>query len=201
VSLSFGDKVAKDLAKMLDYVSFSAIRSANLCSVEALPANSTPLVERSYQRSYDTEWYGGQWDEEQLKGVILHYPEVGNGDLAVAEAWAGPNAQAPRAFVRGTYVDPIWAANANQLLGVLGLPVKIGSPEAEIRSLTAEPVNAVTNSDKQILNMKIVAPDLYYVQAILSEADGLLTLALYRVDLMKKSCSKSAWKMFVSSWK
>ena len=182
---------------MLDYASFSAIRLANLFPPNTLPAH---LAASSSNRSYDVEWYGGQWNDEEFEGAFLHYPKVGNGDLAAAEAWAGPNAQAPRALANVPHADSIWTANANRLLNALGLPVKIGSPQAEIRALTAERINALTHADILLLNMRVVEPDSYYMTATLTAADGLLTLAVYRADLMKKGCSKSAWKMFVGPW-
>ena len=180
---------------MVSYAQFSALRMSNVVPIEQLPLYSAGLVENGYRRGYHEQWLGGQYDDEFLPGVMLHYPKVGDGELGAAEVWAGPNADAGADPV----VDTAWSAHANALLAALDLPVRIGSSDAEVRALATEPIRNVPH----VTSLSIIhrTPDLYYFEARIHPSHGLTVFKVYRVDLVKKSASKGAWKsLFAFRW-
>jgi hypothetical protein len=193
---------------MIDYEAFSALRMRHLFPIPPQSSRSFYDQDGPERRSYDEEYLGGSWDSEVIDGVFLWYPKAGAGKLGSLEAWASREGEAialpgkPGPYT-GPFTDPIWSANANVALAALGLPVRIGSSESDVRALSNAPIKSLPYPDgsRNLLSITRHAPDLYYLKAVVHPTDGLLTLKVFRPDMVTANCSRSARKYFEDQWK
>jgi hypothetical protein len=193
---------------MLDYEKFSALRMRHLFTTRPTSGRSFYQEEGPDRRSYDEEYLGGRWDTETVDGVFLYYPKSGAGALGAVEAWASPEAEAmsvpgqPEPY-QSSFIDAAWSANASVALAMLRLSIGIGGSEAAVRVLAAGPIKASPYPDgsRSVLYFTTPGESIYYLKALIHPSAGMLTLKIYRPDLVKANGSRAAWKYFESHWK
>lgn len=195
---------------MVDHEVFSALLLSKLFPPAFL--EEFPFYRAEAGRSFDTEYLGGQWDEVGIDGVQFWFPEAAPDKLGVVEVWGsryfatGPARDKPEPG--GAWLFPPWVANADRVLGALGLPVRIGSDEAAVRALATGKVMASDypadwyravgqKADGSIRSLSFAcrAPGVYHVSAVVHATEGLLKLEVRRPDLIRANDHEGAYDL------
>lgn len=194
---------------MLVYDAFSALTLARVFPADHL-GDYPYYVAVDPAGDFDTEYLGGQWHEELIDGVQFFFPAADGTKLGVVELWAAGCAVAAavrdKMTSRTTALVPAWAANVDRVLAALDLPVRMGSPEADVRALAAAAVrtaeypaewyrhaDGVEPGTIRSLTFACKAPDVYHVGAVMHATAGLLSFKIMRPDLVRANDHEKAY--------
>jgi hypothetical protein len=160
---------------------------------------------------FDTEYLGGQWHEESIDGVRFFFPARDGTRLGVVELWGSacvdPRAVRERPAAYAADLGPAWAANADRVLEVLGVPVRMGAAEGDIRALAAGRVlsakfpdawyelakGPVAKGSLRTFYFAHRAPDLYHMQTVVHCDEGMVKLAIFRPDVVRANDSEGSY--------
>lgn len=186
---------------MLAYTAFSALTLARVFPADHL--GEYPFyVEVDPDGDFDTEYLGGQWHEELIDGVQFFYPAADGTRLGVVELWAAGCVAAAavrdRPGARSAALVPAWAANADRVLEALALPIRMGSPESDVRKSAAgkvlaadypaawySMVDGVEPGTVRSLHFACRAPDLFHTSGVVHATAGLLSVRTIRPDVVR----------------
>jgi hypothetical protein len=196
---------------MVDYTTFSELRLSRIFPRDFLEAY--PLyIGIEATGGFDTEYLGGQWHEESIDGVQFFFPARDGAKLGVVELWGSacvvPRAVRDRPAASTADLVPAWAANADRVLEVLQMSVRMGAAEGDVRALAAGRVltsrfpdawyelakGLVARGSLSTLYFAHRAPDLYHVQAVVHCDVGVVKLAIFRPDVVRANDSEGGYE-------
>ena len=186
---------------MLDHNRFAALRMSNIFPGDCLEANRY-YIEVDRNGGFDEEYMGGMWHEELIDGVQLFFPKRAGDKLGIIELWGAGCVQGAAAQCRPdplpSLLVPEWTVNADTVLTVLDLPIRMGSDEAAVQSLASGRVSRFGYPDAWYdripelgrgtvasLTFAHLQPDLYHMRAVVHATAGLLSFAVRRPDLIR----------------
>lgn len=194
---------------MIDHTTFSALRLNRIFPPDHLESYRY-YIEVDPEGNFDIEYLGGQWHEELIDGVQFFFPESDGTELGVVALWGSgcviAAAVRDRPESNSASIVPSWAANANRVLEMLNLPLRMGSEEAAVRELAVGKVRsfgfpeewyslypAVAQGALRSLSFACGAPDLYHMNAVVHSTEGLLALEVRQPDLVRSNDREAAY--------
>ncbi|MEX1231294.1 MAG: hypothetical protein WEB58_13700 [Planctomycetaceae bacterium] len=140
--------------------------------------------------SYNTEWERGLWDQKQIDGVELWYPQAGNGRVGAIRISAGPHVESEVVRVRSddfateTYVTinaatmivDSWTRNANRMFEWLEWPIRISADCDAVEGACGEITNIHSGlmTDRYFLKFRISTLDEFEGTVLMHDSLGLL---------------------------